>query len=74
MEKRELNYAAREYSERKNSLRMRDRIEKYTIALLADDVRDLRILDAGCGDGLFSRFLQTLGLRMFWELTARTNL
>ena len=74
MDKGEITYAAREYSERKNSLRMRDCIEKYTIALLADDVRDLRILDAGCGDGLFSRFLQTLGLRMFWELTARTNL
>ena len=61
MEKREISYDAEEYSERKNSLRMRDRIEKYTIALLADDVRDLRILDAGCGDGLFSRFFADLG-------------
>ena len=61
MEKREISYDAEEYSERKNSLRMRDCIEKYTIAFLADDVRALRILDAGCGDGLFSRFFADLG-------------
>ena len=61
MEKREISYDAGEYSERKNSLRMRDCIEKYTIAFLADDVRALRILDAGCGDGLFSRFFADLG-------------
>ena len=61
MEKREISYAAREYSETKNSLRMRECIEQYTITVLANDVRALRILDAGCGDGLYSRFFADLG-------------
>jgi 2-polyprenyl-3-methyl-5-hydroxy-6-metoxy-1,4-benzoquinol methylase len=61
MEKREISYAAREYSETKNSLRMRECIEQYTITVLANDARALRILDAGCGDGLYSRFFADLG-------------
>src|SRR5215469_7141879 len=61
MENREISYSAREYSEMKNSSRMRECIEQHTITLLANDVRAMRILDAGCGDGLYSRVFADLG-------------
>lgn len=55
-----ISYGAEEYAESKQ-LPFRTEVEKHTIFQLAGDVRGLRVLDAGCGDGIYSRELVSRG-------------
>lgn len=61
MKRRKITYTAAEYSKTKGSSGFRDCVEKYTILSLIGNPRGLRILDAGCGDGLYARLLADLG-------------
>ena len=53
-------YDAREYAESKK-LPFREAVEWHTIKRLVGDVRGLSVVDAGCGDGIYSRRLIDLG-------------
>jgi len=58
----DISYKADEYSETKKRARFRDAIEHYTIFHLLENtsglkIRGSKILDAGCGDGIYSREL-----------------
>jgi len=55
MEKNKITYTAEEYSGTKKSSKFRDAVEFYTIFSLIGNPRGMRILDAGCGDGIYSR-------------------
>jgi len=54
---REITYTAKDYSTTKKDAPFRDHIEMFTILSLLGDPKGKRILDAGCGDGIYSRYL-----------------
>lgn len=53
---REIGYTAEDYSNTKTSPFRRD-VERFTIFSLLGNPRGMRILDAGCGEGIYSREL-----------------
>lgn len=55
-----ITYKADEYADSK-SLPFRIHVEKYTIFTLLGDPTGKRVLDAGCGDGIYSRELVDRG-------------
>ena len=61
MGRKQITYTAEEYSATKGSSQFRDCVERHTIFSLIGEPAGLRILDAGCGDGLYARLLVDLG-------------
>lgn len=58
-----VNYSAIEYARTKQAQQdgFRGLVEWYTIRQLLGDVTGLRVLDAGCGDGIYTRRLIDMG-------------
>ncbi len=54
---REITYKAEEYSRTKKGHPFRTDVEMFTIFHLLGDVRNKRVLDVGCGEGIYSREL-----------------
>lgn len=52
---RNITYSAEEYANQKETHPFRTKVERYTLLTLVGDVNGLRILDAGCGDGVYAR-------------------
>lgn len=63
MEKKNITYTAKEYARTKKESSFRDAVEMYTIFSLIGDPTGLRILDAGCGDGIYARELVDRGAK-----------
>ena len=57
MVKKNITYGAQEYARTKQTLPFRTDVEKFTIVSLVGDVTGKKILDAGCGDGVYAREL-----------------
>ena len=58
---RDITYTASEYEHTKGIFPFRTEVEKFTLFSLLGDVREKNILDAGCGEGIYSRALIDLG-------------
>lgn len=58
---RDLTYTAREYGSTKERFPFRTEVERFTLFSLLGDVMGKRVLDAGCGEGVYSRALIDLG-------------
>ena len=56
-----ISYNAKEYGDTKERFPFRTEVEKFTLFSLLGDVGGKRILDAGCGEGVYSRTLIDLG-------------
>ena len=56
MESGKIDYGAKEYADTK-SFPFRTDVEKYTIFNLLGNPKGMKILDAGCGEGIYSREL-----------------
>ena len=62
MDNNGITYTAEEYAKTKTS-KFRDVVEKYTIFSLIGNPQGLKILDAGCGDGIYARELINQGAK-----------
>ena len=58
---KDITYTAKEYGNTKERFPFRTEVERFTLFSLLGDVRGKRILDAGCGEGIYSRVLIDLG-------------
>ncbi len=58
-----ITYGADEYSRTKKNAQFRDVVEFHTIFSLIGNPKNLKILDAGCGDGIYARELVDRGAK-----------
>jgi 2-polyprenyl-3-methyl-5-hydroxy-6-metoxy-1,4-benzoquinol methylase len=61
--KTNITYTAKEYARTKKESSFRTEVEMYTLFSLIGNPIDKIVLDAGCGDGLYSRKLVDLGAK-----------
>ena len=57
----DIAYTAEEYGDTKEKFPFRTEVERFTLFSLLGDVNGKKILDAGCGEGIYSRALIDLG-------------